>query len=502
MANEIGTATNLEDLFSKIITFLTTNSALVAANQQWVVNSQHRDGVVSIVSNLTQSANATSRKILHSFRYTPRSLNTNNPNTTDGYTSCTGYSSGVSQIQMTLRTASEITNVKMVSPNSDDVTNMLQNFRLQYSDDNVTWTTALTVSSNPTYALNETKDFAVTGAGAHLYWQVIIDRIQGNSGSTVCWKSLLLQTSDGTIANHYGSEVLFRAPGNSSSQSIFTGIRCEYSTADGWYNLFLMGYTGYNSTVTDFFMQPGALPGYGAADPAVCPMVPCWNSTMPYWFAANGRSFRFGIKVSTTFVGGYLGFFLPYATPGQYAYPLAVGGSLIPNNSSRGTEWRYSIASYSYSVFVTPATLNATALLNSATLYIRSPDGSWRSCGQRATLADPNQITQMSMATTPPFSASGPALAVWPTCVHSANVANGVLPYREVLGGGYIIQPLILLQRLPTSAVWGELEGVYAISGFGNASENTTVINGTTHVVLQNGTRTEVHEYWALALPA
>ena len=31
MANEVGTASNLEDLFGKIVSFLTTNAALVAA---------------------------------------------------------------------------------------------------------------------------------------------------------------------------------------------------------------------------------------------------------------------------------------------------------------------------------------------------------------------------------------------------------------------------------------------------------------------------------------
>ena len=101
-----------------------------------------------------------------------------------------------------------------------------------------------------------------------------------------------------------------------------------------------------------------------------------------------------------------------------------------------------------------------------------------------------------------PFATGGPAIGVWPTCVHSTTVGYGTLPYREVLGGGYITQPLILLQRLPTLAVWGELEGVFAISGFSNSSENTTTVGGTNHIVFQNVARTEVQEYWALALTA
>ena len=51
MANEVGTASNLEDLFGKIITFLTTDSALVAANQDWIVNRQFRDGLAGMTTN-------------------------------------------------------------------------------------------------------------------------------------------------------------------------------------------------------------------------------------------------------------------------------------------------------------------------------------------------------------------------------------------------------------------------------------------------------------------
>lgn len=503
MANEVGTASNLEDLFGKIISFLTTNSALVAANQDWIVNRQFRDGVAGMTTNLTESTSAASRKILHSFRYTPRSLNTNNPNTTDGYTQCTGYTSGTSYIALTLRSAREIKNVRMWAPNSSDVSTMLQNFRLQYSDDNSSWTTALTVNSNPTYAQNEMKDFAVPGTpGAHVYWRILVDRVQSGFGSTVTWRSLLLQLADGTIANHFSSEALLKAPGNSGTESIYTGIRCEYDAGNGWYNLFLMGYTGYDANVLDFFQQPGALSGYGDVNPMFCPMVPCWNTSMPYWFAATGRSFRFGVKVSTSFEGGYLGFFLPYATPGQYPYPLAVGGSMIPQNGARGVEWRYSYNDYRHSVFPTPAATSPSAQFTDATLYMRLPDGTWRSAGQRATTSNPNTITRMTMNLTSPFAASGPAIGVWPTCVHSTTVGDGCLPYREVLGGGYILQPLILLQRLPALAVWGELEGVFSISGFSNSAENTTTFGGTNHTVFQNVARTEVQEYWALALPA
>lgn len=502
MAYEIGTATNLEDLFGKIVSFLTTNSSLVAAGQQWSVNRIFRDNVAALTTNLTETTTIQYRKILHSFRYTPRSLNTNNPNNQEGHTYCNNFAAGTSYFNITLRTAVEVKTVRIVSPNSSDASYTLQNFLLQYSDNGSTWTTALTVASSPIYGQNETKDFSVPGTpGTHLYWRIVINTNQANTGTTVAWKSLLLLDNSGSVKNHFGSEVLLKATGNSGTENIYSGIRAEYDSGNGWYNLFLMGFTGYNSAITDFFQQPGAITGYADANPMICPMVPCWDTSMPYWFSANGRSFKFGVKVSTSFEGGYLGFFLPYAAPNQYPYPMAVGGSLIPTNGNRGVEWRYSYNYYKHSVFPIPAATSPTVNNTDSTLYIRLPDGTWRSTGQRSNISDPNFITRMTMGTVPPFTTAGPAIGVWPNCVHSTTVGDGNLPYREVLGGGYIFQPLILAQRSPTSAIWGELDGVYSVSGFNNAAENTTTFNGINHIILQNVARTEVQEYWALALP-
>lgn len=504
MANEVGTASNLEDLFGKIVSFLTTNAALVAASRQWQVLRQYRDNVAGITTNLVESATYANRRILHSFRYEPRSIGSDAPNnSTTGATTCTSYVAGTSQVTITLKAAKAIATVRLRSPNdATGNTGMLQNFRLQYSDDNSTWTTALTVSSNPAYIMDQTRDFAVPGTpGSHLYWRVIIDRRQdGWTTGSIYWKSLLLLDAGGDVANHFGSEVLLKATGTSGTDAIYTGIRSEYDAANGWYNLFLNGYTGYDPNETSFFNQPGALNNWFATTALDVPMVPCWNSAMPYWFRANGRSFSFGVKVSTSFEGGYLGFILPYATPSQYPYPLAVGGSLIPQSSDRSAPWRYSYAHYRHSVFPIPASWSSNASLQAAGLYLRLPDGTWNNFGQRYDTSGTNAIVEMTQAANSPFARYGLRAGVWPTSVRNVGALAPRRDYREVLGGGYLLQPLIMHQRQPTDAVWGELEGCMAISGFSNAAENTTTFAGKNYVIFQNVTRTEVHEYWAMAL--
>lgn len=503
MANEVGTASNLEDLFGKIVSFLTTNAALVAASQQWQVLRQWRDNVVGIsVTSLVESATYNQRRILHSFRYDPRSLGTNAQTGGTGHVACSSYVAGTSQFTMQLRTAKAVANVRIYAPLDSDTTEMLQNFRLQYSDDNSTWTTALTVNSNPVYLVGEAKTFAVPGTpGAHVYWRIIIDRKQnGSTTGSVYWRSLLLLDSGGDIVNHFGSEVLLKATGTSGTDAIYTGIRSEYDAANGWYNLFLNGYTGHDPNETSFFNQPGAINNWSAVTPLDVPMVPCWNAAMPYWFRANGRSFSFGVKVSTSFEGGYMGFILPYATPSQYPYPLAVGGSLVPQDSDRSSTWRYSYNAMWHSVFPIPGSNTTSptgATPNSSALYLRTPDGLWQSFAQRTGVTTVYEMTQ-SLGS--PFARSGNRTGVWPISVRNVGATAPRRDYREVLGGGYLLQPLIMHQRLPTDAVWGELEGCMAISGFGNAAENTTSFAGKNYVIFQNVARTEAHEYWAMAL--
>lgn len=501
MANEVGTASDLEDLFGKIVTFLTTDADLVTASQQWQVLRQRRDNILSATTNLTEPTTASYRKTFHTYRYDARSLNINAES--GGFTNnfqASNFSVGVSHVTWQFRTAREVMKVRLRAPMySPSVTYMLRNFRLQYSDDGSAWTTALTVASNPTYAAGETKTFAVGSPGSHVYWRILMDSVQQGSGTTISWTSMLLLESDDTVANHFGSEVILKATGNAGTEEIFTGIRSEYDAASGWYNLFLNGYTGYDANEESWLKQPGALPGFGQTYPLAVPMVPCWNTTMPYWFAASGRSFRFALKVSTSYEGGYLGFILPYATPGQYPYPLAVGGSLVPTDGSRSSEWRYSYANARHGAYPGPgADRYASAEGSWATLYLRDPNGSWSPITNRGSSSmTPEGIYGPTYATG--VGASGAWRSVWPHCMND-QWTSGKRAYRECLGGGYVLQPCVLLQRAPTPAVFGELEGTYAISGYSNAPENTTTWGGDTVVVFQHAYRNSVHEFWALAL--
>ena len=483
MAHKTGTAQNLEDLFGQMVSFLTTDNTLKEKGQAWQVLRMHRDNLAEMTSDMPGVRPQTCR-------YDARSLNTDDISGGYGYFYSSAATMGTSFVRFKLREAKAVKTVRLrASTRSGYAQYMLRDFRLQYSDDNTSWITALTVTSAEPFLYGDWRDYSIPGnPGAHLYWRIVLDSAYGAS---VAWASMLLLDEAGEVANHFGSEVILKGVGNAGTDAIYVGIRSEYDAAAGWYNLFLNGYAGFDPNERSWFEQPGALPGHGVSYTAATPMVPCWDAPMPYWFSASGRSFRFGIKVSTSYEGGYLGFILPYATPGQYPYPLAVGGSLVPTNNYRSSEWRYSYVSAMHGTYPGPGgsgTPSGSGIWT--TLYLRHADGNWNYLGNR----------YMSSGTEVLYSPeNGAWRSVWPHCINSRQ-GYGRRAYRECLGGGYLLQPCILVQSNPAPVVLGELEGTYIVSGYENAAENTLAFDGKTHVVLQNAYRSTVHEFWALSL--
>jgi hypothetical protein len=76
----------------------------------------------------------------------------------------------------------------------------------------------------------------------------------------------------------------------------------------------------------------------------------------------------------------------------------------------------------------------------------------------------------------------------------------GTLAVADVVrdtGGQYALTPIVLTD---TVNVYGELDGVYQVSGFGNSSEDIVTAGGVDHLVVQDVYRNGVRDFVAVKL--
>lgn len=234
-------------------------------------------------------------------------------------------------------------------------------------------------------------------------------------------------------------ELILKAPGLSGTDEIFVGIRTYQSIPGDYYNLLLGSFTGYIDG-NSFDTQPGAkLSG-----------CPAHNNAITYYANINGQRLVFMLKVGTpVYVHGYLGKFFPYARPSEYPYPVICAGIF---NGAEAKRFSDSSNRFPYHGYAVSANTN---------FYLRRPDGAWY------------------------------APAMWPFTHGTADensyqtslAGNVSLGCQVPANGKYQIEPIILHDRVNesglTNNIWGELDGVYYVSGYNNTVENVLQSGGT-----------------------
>lgn len=262
---------------------------------------------------------------------------------------------------------------------------------------------------------------------------------------------------------------LFRAPGLDGLQEIHVGLSVHASPSDDAYALGVWMARDYNAS-----LPVTSQPGHSGIV-----YVPLWNTSMPYWAVANGQRLVIIPKVSTTYQGGYAGKILPAGTPGEYPQPYYVAGC-VPSPTIR-----WSTIVEDHRSFFDPG--------NSA--LVSTPGMQWRNVQNwREIASGETTMTDGNFA--------------WPfnSYISSDTGSNGnesTLRYRELrenLDGSYNLKPVQLLGVTPDLEEFGDLDGVYACTGFNSGSENTVTIGGVPHLVVQNMHRTARYYYCAVKL--
>ena len=233
-------------------------------------------------------------------------------------------------------------------------------------------------------------------------------------------------------------ELIMKAPGLSGTEEIYMGFRTYHDVANDYYNLTVASFAGYVSGIL-FANQPGA----------ILSGIPAHNNRIDYWLTLNAQRIALAMKVGTpVYECAYTGKFLPYSTPSQYPYPVVCAGMLSGQPATRFSDTAHSMPFKGAR----------------ANMRMRFNDGVWKQ----------------------------------PSCWPFTSTQYATTYQLRDMNNNYALLPIVLYDA--TSGVYGELDGVYFISGFSNATENTVVIAGKTYVVIQDVYRTSFTDYIAIRM--
>lgn len=332
------------------------------------------------------------------------------------------------------------------------------------------WVVLDTRSSETSWTVGQTRAYTIASPVSASKYRL---NITANNGLTVLSVGQLqLRTSIGG-ADQCETRWVWVAPGNDGNSAIYVGAVAFSDIAADYHNLQLGGFIGYDATKS-FTQQPGAMTDV---------YLPLYKTALPYWFSANGRSIRIEAKVSTVYVAGYMGFIEPYFSPGEYPYPLCVGGSLAFSNkpATNNANWRWSATGDRAHVYAIGYSVNGTTTPTFADyqMRLRYPDGSWN--GHGSLFSGSSQSTSAAYATFP--------------------YGNGMLNWAPNLDGSYSVIPIIFHTSVAgVTNTWGRLDGVYAVTGNGNTAEASIAASGRNFVVFPDIYRGTNLDYFAMEL--
>lgn len=313
-----------------------------------------------------------------------------------------------------------------------------RDFDLQWSDDGIIWNTLESWID---------QSFTTNPAGNYLTREYLVSA--ASPGARLHWR-LYITDNNGDATNTSIAELHFYEDRGGVWLDVSTPLQIilkgpGLAQQDEIY----CGFKIYDLPTSDIYnFKLAAFTGYldsasFETQPGISSQMAAalWNANMPYWLAVNGQRITAVVKVNTVYEPFYLGKYFPYASPGQHPYPIAIGAPLSSP----------SVVDYS------SASLALPYQGTSARLQIRDAGGAW---------LQPD---------------------CWPW--------NNGNTYRDI-GGEQPVLPIVLNDGGPN--LWGELDGVYYCSGFGNASENTIDIGGTSHLVAQGIAATGNDDYFCM----
>lgn len=259
-------------------------------------------------------------------------------------------------------------------------------------------------------------------------------------------------------------EWIAKGPGLSGKEHIYIGIATYSNPTSGIFNWRVATFTDYVAENT-FATQPGAtLKG-----------IPLSNGIVRFWFILNAQRLIIAANVNGYPEIGYLGKYLPYATPTEYPNPLCTAGMVDTQI------WTRFDTSQNY-LYTSPFRGGQSVM------SIRHPDG-YLFTPKCWPLTNTNQGSYIRQEWQNP---SG------------VGFVSDYYKFEESVAdtaGKYPLLPVIITD---TAAIWGELDGVYWLSRDGHRPEDIIQVEGVDHVVISDlpwyGFLAPPHYYFLLRL--
>lgn len=152
----------------------------------------------------------------------------------------------------------------------------------------------------------------------------LADKFRAWITGTAGWTQLFWTPGNVTTG---GMQLSLRGPGAAADKRVFINLRSQFSDSIPSYSWDIRGAVNYDAS------KP-----FGSNDGESEPVfLSLWKNTISYWFFANDRRFIIVAKINTLYMSAYCGFYLPWATPEQYPFPLfmsATDGILRAYNST------------------------------------------------------------------------------------------------------------------------------------------------------------------------
>ncbi len=328
--------------------------------------------------------------------------------------------------------------------------------------------TVLDTRSGQTFATSELKVLTITSPVSAARYRLNITA--GNSPCNL--QAVQLHTAAGGI-DVAMSQYLWEAPGNDGAGGILVGVRSFQRADVAYYDWELCAFDGFTAALP-FFSQTGMQRNL---------FLPLANSSIPYWFIADGRRVLIVAKVGSSYETAYLGFLEPYFTPAQLPYPLVMAGTLALGDTMptwESTGFQVANATNRHRSIV-HSDSEGGSTLGRATLRARRLDGTWAPFF--ATSVD----TQVAEA----------AGWIWPYNTGYTG-GTGVNNVDVNPDGSYALFPVSLMDSQPNT--WGQLAGVSFVTGQGLSAEDLIAVGPIKHLAVPNITRIDRNDFLAVRL--